>query len=69
MHHDFKGDCIYLAELDIHFPELSLGKLSLLPLPQEYSGRPEKPRPAAERKLLQRSSISVQLSILRLAMR
>jgi ATP-binding cassette subfamily G (WHITE) protein 2 (PDR) len=26
MHHDFKGDCIYLAELDIHFPELSLGE-------------------------------------------
>lgn len=26
MHRDFKGDCIYLAELDIHFPELSLGE-------------------------------------------
>ncbi|KAF2818778.1 AtrD, ABC-transporter [Ophiobolus disseminans] len=26
MHRDFKGDCIYLAELDVHFPELSLGQ-------------------------------------------
>ncbi|KAF1961950.1 AtrD, ABC-transporter [Byssothecium circinans] len=24
MHDTFKGDCIYLAELDVHFPELSL---------------------------------------------
>ncbi|OTA55242.1 hypothetical protein K449DRAFT_176834 [Hypoxylon sp. EC38] len=26
MHRDFKGECIYLAELDAHFPELSLGQ-------------------------------------------
>jgi ATP-binding cassette, subfamily G (WHITE), member 2, PDR len=26
MHRDFKGERIYLAELDIHFPELSLGQ-------------------------------------------
>jgi ATP-binding cassette subfamily G (WHITE) protein 2 (PDR) len=26
MHKSFKGDCIYLAELDIHFPELTLGQ-------------------------------------------
>ena len=26
MHTTFKGDCIYLAELDVHFPELSLGQ-------------------------------------------
>lgn len=24
MHRNFKGDCMYLAELDIHFPELTL---------------------------------------------
>ncbi|KAF1849694.1 pleiotropic drug resistance protein, ABC superfamily [Cucurbitaria berberidis CBS 394.84] len=26
MHHRFKGDCVYLAELDVHFPELTLGQ-------------------------------------------
>jgi ATP-binding cassette subfamily G (WHITE) protein 2 (PDR) len=26
MHKAFKGDCAYLAELDIHFPELTLGQ-------------------------------------------
>ncbi|KAK4152728.1 ABC-2 type transporter-domain-containing protein [Chaetomidium leptoderma] len=26
MHRQFKGDCIYLAELDLHFPELTLGE-------------------------------------------
>ncbi|KAI1076618.1 ABC-2 type transporter-domain-containing protein [Whalleya microplaca] len=26
MHHDFKGESIYLAELDVHFPELTLGQ-------------------------------------------
>ncbi|KAF2142292.1 uncharacterized protein K452DRAFT_226952 [Aplosporella prunicola CBS 121167] len=26
MHKTFKGDCLYLAELDVHFPELTLGQ-------------------------------------------
>ncbi len=26
MHTKFKGECIYLAELDLHFPELTLGE-------------------------------------------
>lgn len=26
MHRDFKGESIYLAELDVHFPELTLGQ-------------------------------------------
>ena len=26
MHKKFKGDCIYLSELDVHFPELTLGQ-------------------------------------------
>lgn len=26
MHTKFKGQCIYVAELDVHFPELSLGQ-------------------------------------------
>jgi ATP-binding cassette subfamily G (WHITE) protein 2 (PDR) len=26
MHQGFKGDCIYLAENDVHLPELSLGQ-------------------------------------------
>jgi ABC-type multidrug transport system ATPase subunit len=26
MHTNFKGECIYLAELDLHFPELTLGE-------------------------------------------
>lgn len=26
MHHDFKGETIYLAEVDVHFPELTLGQ-------------------------------------------
>jgi ATP-binding cassette subfamily G (WHITE) protein 2 (PDR) len=26
MHDVFKGDCVYLAELDVHFPELTLGE-------------------------------------------
>ncbi|KAF2119900.1 pleiotropic drug resistance protein, ABC superfamily [Lophiotrema nucula] len=26
MHQMFKGDCVYLAELDVHFPELTLGQ-------------------------------------------
>lgn len=26
MHRDFKGEIIYLAELDVHFPELTLGQ-------------------------------------------
>jgi ABC-type multidrug transport system ATPase subunit len=26
LHRDFKGESIYLAELDVHFPELSLGE-------------------------------------------
>lgn len=25
MHHDFRGDAIYTAELDVHFPSLSVG--------------------------------------------
>jgi len=26
MHRDFKGESIYLAEVDVHFPELTLGQ-------------------------------------------
>ncbi|KAH9984294.1 putative ABC multidrug transporter [Xylariaceae sp. FL0662B] len=26
MHHEFKGGCVYLSELDVHFPELTLGE-------------------------------------------
>lgn len=26
MHETFKGDCVYLAELDVHFPDLTLGQ-------------------------------------------
>lgn len=26
MQHKMKGDCVYLSELDVHFPELSLGQ-------------------------------------------
>lgn len=26
MHHELKGGCVYLAELDVHFPELTLGE-------------------------------------------
>ncbi|KAL7621630.1 Multidrug resistance protein [Parahypoxylon ruwenzoriense] len=26
MHREFRGECIYLAELDVHFPELTLGE-------------------------------------------
>lgn len=26
MHHDFRGECIYQAETDVHFPQLSVGQ-------------------------------------------
>jgi ATP-binding cassette subfamily G (WHITE) protein 2 (PDR) len=26
MHHDFRGECIYQAEVDVHFPQLTVGQ-------------------------------------------
>jgi len=26
MHNDFRGECIYQAEVDIHFPQLTVGQ-------------------------------------------
>lgn len=26
MHRDFRGECIYQAELDVHFPQLTVGQ-------------------------------------------
>lgn len=26
MHKDFRGECIYQAEVDIHFPQLTVGQ-------------------------------------------
>ncbi len=26
MHHDFRGECIYQSEVDVHFPQLTVGQ-------------------------------------------
>jgi ABC-type multidrug transport system ATPase subunit len=26
MHNDFRGECIYQAEVDVHFPQLTVGQ-------------------------------------------
>ncbi|KAE8453210.1 hypothetical protein EG329_011277 [Mollisiaceae sp. DMI_Dod_QoI] len=38
MHHDFRGECIYQAEVDVHFPQLTVGQTL------EFAARARAPR-------------------------
>ena len=63
MHHEFRGECIYQAEVDVHFPQLTVGQTLDF---AAQARAPSNPIPGVSRKLYAQHMRDVIMAVFRL---